>query len=467
MSSKNSPNLKVPTPEKTAAELFTSQSKQPQNIAIIGGGIASLILADHIFKQQPKCNIQLFCQDEQLANKGSGNKQGALYPLLQGSKSVIAEVYAHSYQYAVDYYQSLLEQGITFEHQWCGVLQQAFKPELESRLKKFSAVWPELCSYINAQQSSSLANLPLPFASIYYEKGGWLSPQQLCFSLAEYLSNRFSFTTRLNSKITEFALCSDNISTKGNNVSETKQKSWQLTRENKNGTHDKYQFDAVIICAGHLSARFNLNSDFDLFDAIPLQSVRGQVSRLHNKTELSNLATVLCHKGYVTPAQNDYQSFGATFSKDDENEQVLPQDVERNLEQLQQVYPKSSWSEVIKTNDVIANKAAIRATSPDHIPIVGELFSNDWVKQFVDQNTGHLKRRDKLPKHLNGFQGSDLSGLFTLTGLGARGITTAPLMANHLTSLIFGQNSQLSPRIKKGIAPMRFQVRALKRNKAK
>ena len=87
------------------AELFVSTTPEPKSIAIIGGGVASVCLADHIFQLAPQTQVSIFCADGELANRGSGNKQGAIYPLLQGSQSVIAEFYATCYDYAMTYYQ--------------------------------------------------------------------------------------------------------------------------------------------------------------------------------------------------------------------------------------------------------------------------------------------------------------------------------------------------------------------------
>ena len=395
--------------------------------------------------------------DSELAARGSGNKQGALYPLLQGSKSVIAELNAECYQYAVSYYKTLLQSGTQFDHQWCGVLQQAFKPELESRLKKFSDVWPDICQFIDAERSSNIAKIPLPFSSVYYPDGGWLSPYDFCHNLSDSLKKKFNFEIFQDSKVTAISKTgSTNDSGKVDN------NNWQLTLKSNEHSETSRHFNAVVICAGHLSNKIS-----NLSSPIPLQSVRGQVSRLNNTNPMNQLSTVLCHKGYATPSQGEYQSFGATFNKDNNDETVNDLDTTKNIEQIQKVYSGSQWAKEITYDQVVGSKAAIRATSPDHMPLAGELFSNNWLKNFVDKNTGNLKRIDKLPNEFEIHQDSDLRGLFTLTGLGARGITTAPLMEKELTNKMFGVDATLSERLQKAIAPMRFQVRNLKKNKSK
>ncbi len=421
----------------TSAELFTSKAQKPNSIAIIGGGIAAVSVAEQIFNAAPQAQVSLFCQDSELANRGSGNKQGAIYPLLQGSKSVIAEFYATCYDQAIDYYQSWLNAGLEFEHGFTGVLQQAMKPELEDRLYKIAQTWPQHCDYLSVEKSSKIAGIELPYPSIFFADAGWIWPQQFCQRLADKLSNQFNFTINLSCHVSTL----------------TKLDDWQL--------HDKDErqlgnFDAVVLCAGHQTNQF-LQSQH-----VPLQSVRGQVSRLNSNTSLASLKTVLCHKGYITPAQSEYQCFGATFIKDDNDESVRISEQEANLIQLQKVYPEQAWASQLEQKDIIGNKAAIRAMSPDHIPITGELFSDDWIRDNVDNNTGKLCR---LKPSQQNYPDSDLRGIYTMTGLGARGLTSAPMLAKHLTSIMYDHESPFNERLQKAISTKRFQVRQIKKLK--
>lgn len=421
----------------SSAELFTSEVTKPSSIAIIGGGVASVCLADHIYQVSPNANITIFCEDNELANRGSGNKQGAIYPLLQGSKSVMAEFYASCFNYAMRYYRAELSSGLAVEHEFTGVLQQAIKPELESRLKKIAETWPEYCDYISAEQSSKIANIPLPYPSIFFNNAGWIWPQQLCLELANKLQLKFGLKIELDCKISRFE----------------QNEGWQVYQHNN---LLKGCFDAVVLCTGHQSNQFKQSAH------IPLQSVRGQVSRLQPNSQLSELKTVLCHKGYITPAQSEYQCFGATFIKDDNDESIRQDEQEANLRQLKSVYQQQGWANSLMQSDIIADKAAIRAMSPDHIPIVGELFSNDWIRQNVDNNTGQLARLRGIK---TGYPDSDLKNLYIYTGLGARGLTSAPLLSKHLANLMFGISSPLDKRLQKAINSKRFQVRLLKKKK--
>lgn len=54
----------------------------PTDVAIIGGGLASLTTAYAL--NQRGANVTLYCKDQQVAQNASGNRQGAVYPLLNG-----------------------------------------------------------------------------------------------------------------------------------------------------------------------------------------------------------------------------------------------------------------------------------------------------------------------------------------------------------------------------------------------
>ena len=434
-------------PQLLKAELYDAPVAPIKTIAIIGGGVASACLAQQILTKAPELKVTLYCKDNLLATGASGNKQGAIYPHLQGSHSVIAELSAECYRYALAFYRQLVHNGIQFQHQWCGVLQQAFTQELEQRYLRVAEVWPELVEYIDAKQSSQLANLSLPFPSLWIPKGGWLAPFEFCQQVLQNLSDTGALSLKLNTQVTSLSR-------------ETGK--WQLSvAENKT----KSEYDAIVVCSGHLSTQFSQTAH------LPIEPIRGQVSRLHKASSLSPLSTVLCHKGYITPSQGSYQCFGATFDRDKDSTEPSQEDDKRNLAQLQRVYSEQSWSQTLKEPDIINRKAGIRANSPDHQPIVGQVYSDDWVRQNVDQNNGKMKRLDKSAYRDDQsnpcYQANEWQNLFVFTGLGARGLTTAPLMADYLSDIMLDLPHALPERLVCAVSSKRYQVRELKRSKAK
>lgn len=60
-----------------------------QDVAIIGGGIASLCAAISLIKRGAK--VTIYCEDDALALNASGNKQGAFYPQLSDDNALTVD----------------------------------------------------------------------------------------------------------------------------------------------------------------------------------------------------------------------------------------------------------------------------------------------------------------------------------------------------------------------------------------
>ena len=58
-----------------------------------------------------------------------------------------------------------------------------------------------------------------------------------------------------------------------------------------------------------------------------------------------------------------------------------------------------------------------------------------------------------------------VSGLYAVTGLGARGFQAAFLLADHLTAMISGQPLPLAQSVTADLLPCRFQIRKLKKTR--
>lgn len=417
----------------SCAELYIPESDSPRNIAIVGGGIASALLAHQLFRLNSELSITIYCHDCDIAVGASGNDQGAIYPHLQGSRSVLASVSAESFLYATRYYTELHQLlGGKFNYEKCGVLQQAHTPQLKERLQRVSEIWPEITTLIDSAQSSKLAGLELPYPSLWFENGGWLSPKQFSRELITYLAEQHSLTVKTSCLISEIRK-SDVL--------------WQL----KSTEGSSFHHDAVALCAGYRTV------DFQQASFLPLEPIRGQVSQMNPNTEFSALKTVLCHKGYATPSNGQVQSFGATFQKGSVDTHVDAGDNETNIAQIQKVYSKQDWSMQLSAKSIASAKAGIRGNSADHCPMVGALFSPKWIAQNVDKNTGNFAPQNATS--------SELSGLYVMTGLGARGITTGPLMAKHLSAIMLEKRFVLNEELTIGVSPSRFLVRQLKRTK--
>lgn len=78
-----------PTALSTPWYLAQPAKMEQQDVAIIGGGIASLCAAISLVKRGAK--VTIYCEDDALALNASGNKQGAFYPQLSDDNALTVD----------------------------------------------------------------------------------------------------------------------------------------------------------------------------------------------------------------------------------------------------------------------------------------------------------------------------------------------------------------------------------------
>ena len=152
-----------------------------------------------------------------------------------------------------------------------------------------------------------------------------------------------------------------------NSVSQKVDGKWLLHTDKKD-----YQTNVVIYCGGAQGIPLNL------IEQLPLSSVRGQVSNMISNDKIANLSTVICHKGYLTPANNNLHCIGATFQKNSFDTESKAEDDQFNLAMLDKCLPNvTQW----QTTDIVNSKARLRCMTPDHLPMVGAMPDLEAHKQ--------------------------------------------------------------------------------------
>lgn len=98
----------------------------------------------------------------------------------------------------------------------------------------------------------------------------------------------------------------------------------------------------------------------------------------------------------------------------------------------------------------------LRCDTTDHLPICGAVQD---TKAFAEDFAGL-----RHGKHLASYPPArHLPGLYTLTGLGARGFQSAFLLADHLAALITGASQPLDRDTAQALSPCRYQIRHLRK----
>ncbi|MBA6297387.1 bifunctional tRNA (5-methylaminomethyl-2-thiouridine)(34)-methyltransferase MnmD/FAD-dependent 5-carboxymethylaminomethyl-2-thiouridine(34) oxidoreductase MnmC [Colwellia sp. MB02u-9] len=404
---------------------------KPQHVSIIGGGIASACAAYALTKAGVK--VTVYCQDFSVAQGASSNNIAALYPLIHQKADDISLFYQQAFEQALTYYKSISEQGFHFDHDWCGLLEISYKPALALRQQHIadSSVWPKsLIHSVDKNQASALADIALDHGGLFFPKAGWIAPAQLVkqiFKAAE-LSHRLRIETGC----------------KINEISQQAQGKWLLHSDT-----DNYPANVIVYCGGAQGIPLNL------IEQLPLTSVRGQVSNMTSNEKIAKLATVICHKGYLTPANKNLHCIGATFQKHSFDIDNKAEEDQFNLAMLDKCLPGlTQW----QSTDIFSSKARLRCMTPDHLPMVGAMPDIAGHKQQFP----HLSK-DKRWRYNQ--QAPVIENLYMLTGLGARGLCTAPLLADILTADICGTPYPLNNEQLFNLAPNRFVIRDIIRRK--
>ncbi len=139
---------------------------QPE-IALIGGGIASATLALALLRRGWR--VTLYCADDAPALGASGNRQGALYPLLNQHDPALATFFPAAFSFARRLYDQL---ALPYEHQWSGVLQLGWDEKSAAKVEQMLMMdLPgELAHGVDQQQAEALAGVPLGCGGIFIRK---------------------------------------------------------------------------------------------------------------------------------------------------------------------------------------------------------------------------------------------------------------------------------------------------------
>ncbi|MDW6001496.1 bifunctional tRNA (5-methylaminomethyl-2-thiouridine)(34)-methyltransferase MnmD/FAD-dependent 5-carboxymethylaminomethyl-2-thiouridine(34) oxidoreductase MnmC [Vibrio mangrovi] len=405
------------------------------DVAIIGGGIASATLAKALSRRGIR--VTLYCQDEKAAQGASGNRQGAIYPLLNAQHDPLSRFFAASFLYARQFVEQMANDGLRFDHQWCGVTQLMWNEQAQKKLKPIATNhFPAtLVTGLDAQQTSETIGLPVTSESLYYPLGGWLCPAQLTEQILSTLQSSGQLQPHFRTPI-------DSL-----NWDEQKQV-WQL-----HSSEQIFRHQCVVIANGHQYDQL-LPSQ-----TLPLAKVKGQVSHIPTTDTLEQLKTVLCYDGYMTPVNpgNQHHCIGASYDRQHIDTRFDPTAQIQNREKLQTCIPDQNWPEDV---DVSQNQSrqGIRCVSRDHLPFAGNLGDLQTIKTQYQSLASQTAQSAQTIHHF--------PHLYGLLGLGSRGLSSAPLLAELLASMMCGDPLPLPVDLLERLHPCRMWVRKLRKGKS-
>ena len=415
-----------------------SNIDKTSKVAVVGSGLAAATACLALVKRG--ISTTLYFEGDTLASGASGNPQGGFYPQLHSEASIASRIQAHSFLYARQAYDQTIEytkaNNLTdVAHDFCGVIQLSFNEKVAERQSKLAAadVWPEaLIKPVDSKEVSDIANLALPYSGLYIGLGGWLSPPQLVTAMIEEALQ----CGKLELKPNHTYVSHEAIET-------TKQRVQIRFNLGSSESEEVITADHLILALG--AGAVNASD----FDSLSLRPVRGQVEAIPTQMPIEQLNTVLCHKGYMTPALDGRHALGSTYVKNDLSTDVRSDETETNLATHEQALANTSIVQALQHDGKA--RAATRLGSPDHQPVVGALHDFDSLKEdYAMLGVGKpLTSAPVLPN----------SVVSTLTCLGSRGLTTAPLMAEVLVSSLCKEPLPLSNDLLNAVNTSRFMTR--------
>ncbi len=414
-------------PQQSIAPWYARPAGREGEVLIIGGGIASAMTALSLVERGR--HVTLLCENGEPASGASGNRQGALYPLLNGEHDALSRFYSLAFGFARNRLLALAKHHpVAFS--LCGVTQLGYDDKSAAKLAKMSQgpFPPELMHPLSAAEVEQVVGLPCDADGVSYPLGGWLCPADLTRAAIREAQASGRLEVVFNAAVTRIAEEADG---------------WHL--ESRDGR--QWHAPNLVVAAGHqLPALLP-------FAELPLYPVRGQVSHVPTTAGLSQLKTVLCYDGYLTPAHNGAHCIGASYGRNQTDLAYRADEQEQNRARLQACVPHQRWPAEVDVSGAQA-RVGVRCASRDHLPVAGPVAR---LAALVDHDVNApADQQSALPLH---------AGLFVLGALGSRGLCSAPLCGELVASEICGEPLPLAADLLEALHPARYWVRRLRRGK--
>ncbi|MGH1378810.1 MAG: FAD-dependent 5-carboxymethylaminomethyl-2-thiouridine(34) oxidoreductase MnmC [Alphaproteobacteria bacterium] len=300
-------------------------------VNIIGGGLAGCSLA-YILKNlgaEPVIYEASSC----LAADASGNDVGLYNPRLSAHFDGMAKFYSDGFFQALDIFEDF---GDAIDWNPCGVLTLMTDERAMKRLRKTISNWgwsDDDMYLVNALESSDISGVEINDECLYIPRSGSISPRKICHEYTRGVE------VHLNHPVDIL---------------------------------DDLEGDVSVLACGISCLKFKESSD------IPLKTVRGQVSYIAQTEGTKNLKVALSYGGHFSPSVNGVHCVGATFQPWDKRTDLRDEDDLSNLDKMFSALPAMRGS-----YDIVKRRAAMRTTSRDHFPVVGQLCDNVYI------STGH------------------------------------------------------------------------------
>ncbi|HCM9581620.1 TPA: bifunctional tRNA (5-methylaminomethyl-2-thiouridine)(34)-methyltransferase MnmD/FAD-dependent 5-carboxymethylaminomethyl-2-thiouridine(34) oxidoreductase MnmC [Enterobacter asburiae] len=410
-----------------SAPWFARRASASREVAIVGGGIASALLSLALLHRG--WQVTLYCADDAPASGASGNRQGALYPLLSAHDPALFRFFPAAFTFARRLYDAL---PVAFDHDWCGVTQLGWDEKSQQKITQMLSLGlpDEIARAVSAQEVAETAGVETWCGGIQYPLGGWLCPAELTAAAIALAQSR-GLTAHYARKV--------------ESLSRTER--WNLHfADGKEASHA-----SVVLANGHHISQFIQT------ESLPVYPVGGQVSHIPSAPELSKLRQVLCYDGYLTPQNpsNGHHCIGASYHRGETDMRYSEADQAQNRQRLIDCFPDAAWAKEVDVSEGDA-RCGVRCATRDHLPMAGNVPDYDATLEAYQDLAERKETVAASPVYPE---------LFMLGGLGSRGLCSAPLLAEVLAAQMSGEPIPLDRVTLAGLNPNRLWVRKLLKGK--
>jgi tRNA 5-methylaminomethyl-2-thiouridine biosynthesis bifunctional protein len=309
----------------------------------------------------------------------SGNRQGALSVKPGIEYNDQTRLAISALLFSQHYYSS------TTPGQWhpTGLVMLASDEKEADRQKRFlqrNRYPEEVLRPVSSAEASELAEISVPSGGLWFPGSGWVQPAELC----DELIGHPRITCRVDFPVRDLQPEADG---------------WKL-----NSDTGAIAASTLVLCAGHRTPQLIPGGEHYRFKAI-----RGQVSYLKG-SDTALPQVVLCGHRYINPPHAGMSVTGATFDLKDGNPDLTEDSHRENLTVLKHMLPDL---EIKNEPQLLDGRVCFRCTTHDYQPVAGVIT------------------RDEQPE------------LTLFTGLGSKGLSYAPLLAEFLADRLSGQPEAL------------------------
>ncbi len=380
-----------------------------KSVTVIGGGIAGMCLA-YYFKQS-NYHVTVIDQNPKPMQEASGNEMAMVMPLLTAQHSPESAFYLRAFETALNFYQKDEMKSI-------GVHQDLHQPKHQKWAKTIQQLgFPQALLDLTDEHKA------------FYSSAGYVINTLVAKRLLSYVDQW------LTAEVTQLTF--------------NKMGEWQLFDQKQNLIKNT---ETLIIANGIKAQQLMNRSDLSL-------SAKHGMTTTVKPTHKKTLSHIQLAKGYVIPHHdNTHWLCGATFDHIKTHQSYRAAKLHDNHWQKNlQLWQDLPLFQQLSQAQVIDAHAAIRATTPDHLPLCGPLIDQDKFKiDYQDLHHGRHWQAYPAAKPMN--------NLYIMNGLGSRGFTSAPLLAKYLCAMITGDPLPLEIDLCKIIHPNRFLYRSLKKS---